>query len=203
MDFWTPFTLLLKTKGRRGKLMLIITCHFLSSSPFYGEPVVLYLFTRYQLGWDAGGFGIFSMYKMISQTLGVFFAMGVLSSWLGLSDPLLGIFGSLSQLISCFIYAFARTSTMMYTAAAVDILNGVMSVVARSMASKLVSAEEQGKLHSLFAISDTINPIVSNVIYGSLYRATLDLLPGAFFILSAADTVPPLLVFVYLIYSKF
>jgi MFS-type transporter involved in bile tolerance (Atg22 family) len=142
------------------------------------------------------------MVKAVSQTAGVFLAMGLLSTWLRISDPVLGSLGSISQLCSCFIYAFAKTNTMIYTAAGIDILNGVMAVVARSIASKLVSSGEQGKLHSLFAVSDTINPIVSNVIFGSLYRTTLDVLPGAFFLLSAADTIPPLIIFLYFIYFK-
>ena len=122
--------------------------------------------------------------------------MGILRSYLHISDPVLGILGSVSQIGSCFIYAFAKTDALMYTAAAVDILNGAMSVVARSMATKLVESEEQGKLHSLFAISDTINSLLLSFIYTNFYRETFDLLPGAFFLLSASNAVLPLLVFI-------
>jgi PCFT/HCP family folate transporter-like MFS transporter 1/3 len=200
--FWTPFSDLLRPKTRRPKLLLLILCNFLASSPYLGEQVVLYLFKRYQVGWSAGDYGLFSMVKALAQMFGTFFAMGFLSAWLRVSDPLLGSIASMSQLGSRFIYAFATTNVLMYCGAGVDILNGVMSAVARSMGSKMVSAEEQGSLHSLFAISDTVDTILSNLVYGTVYRATLEVLPGAFFLLSAADTIPPFGIFLYFMYAS-
>jgi len=177
--------------------------YILAASPFHGEAVVLYLFSRRQIGWDAGSYGLFFMVKTLSQAAGVFFAMSVLTAWLRMCDPILGAISSVSQLASCVIYAFAKTSGVMYTAAGIDVLNGAMGVASRSMASKLFGLDEQGKLHSLFSISDAINPVISNAIYGGLYRATLDFLPGAFFLLSGADTIPPLLIFIFFIFVKF
>jgi len=46
--------------------------------------------------------------------LGVILSMGILSYYFKLSDPVVGFVSGISQFSSCFLYAFATTSLMMY-----------------------------------------------------------------------------------------
>jgi hypothetical protein len=86
---------------------------------------------------------------------------------------------------------------MMYLAGSVDVLNRAMPVVARAMGSKTVGMEEQGSLQSILAVSDSICPVISNVVYTTVYGKTLDVLPGAFFLISATTTILPCAVFIF------
>jgi PCFT/HCP family folate transporter-like MFS transporter 1/3 len=149
------------------------------------------------LDWDAGSFGVFSMFKTISLTTGIFISMGVLSYLMSTRDSVIGILGSLSHVASCIVFAFVGSSGMMYLAGSVDVLNRAMPVVARAMGSKIVGMEEQGTLQSLLAVSDSICPVISNVVYTTVYGMTLDVLPGAFFLISAATTMLPFVVFIF------
>jgi PCFT/HCP family folate transporter-like MFS transporter 1/3 len=155
---------------RRTQLILIFISYFLVTVPIYGEPSVLYLFSRYMLDWDAGSFGVFSMFKTISLTTGIFISMGVLSYLMSTRDSVIGILGSLSHVASCIVFAFVGSSGMMYLAGSVDVLNRAMPVVARAMGSKIVGMEEQGTLQSLLAVSDSICPVISNVVYTGSYH---------------------------------
>lgn len=77
----------------------------------------------------------------------------------------------------------------------VDILNGTMIIAARTMLSKITPITEMGKINSFIAVIDSTTPLWGNPIYSAIYNKTLDNFPGAFFILSAALTIPPFLLF--------
>lgn len=73
--------------------------------------------------------------------------------------------------------------------------NGTSFIAMRSIASKLVASDELGKVNSLFGVAEALMPLVYGPMYTSLYSATLSTLPGAFFLLGGALTVPAVIIF--------
>lgn len=65
----------------------------------------------------------------------------------------------------------------------------------RSMATKLVSKDELGKVNSLFGVAEALMPVVYAPMYSTLYAATLKVFPGAFYVLGSAITVLAVLIF--------
>lgn len=81
------------------------------------------------------------------------------------------------------------------TAPIVEILNGTSFIAMRSIASKLVSSDELGKVNSLFGVAEALVPLIYSPLYAAVYAATMDTLPGAFFLLGGAMTVPAVIIF--------
>lgn len=117
------------------------------------------------------------------------------SKFLKLDDALLGMISSLSKVASCFVYAFAPTPSIFYLGAIVEMLNGTSFIAMRSIMSKLVPSEELGKINSLFGVSEALMPLVYGPMYSFVYRSTIKILPGAFFLLGGFLTLPAVFIF--------
>lgn len=74
-------------------------------------------------------------------------------------------------------------------------MNGTIGVVVRSMLSKLVAANEVGKLFALLGVIDSLLPLVMMPTYALVYRSTVTFFAGAFFFLSAGITLPAEFIF--------
>lgn len=96
-----------------------------------------------------------------------------------------------------------------------EILNGTSFIAMRSIASKLVPSDElgafittnhnhiitnidsllPGKLNSLFGACEALMPLLYGPMYSATYAATINSMPGAFFILGGVLTVPAVIIF--------
>lgn len=68
----------------------------------------------------------------------------------------------------------------------------------RSIATKLVESDELGKVNSLFGVAEALMPLVYAPMYASLYQATIETLPGAFFLVGGALTTPAVIIFLWM-----
>lgn len=73
--------------------------------------------------------------------------------------------------------------------------NGTTFIAMRSIISKLVSADELGKINSLFGVSEALMPLMYGPMYSMIYKMTIDYLPGAFFLFGGILTIPAVLIF--------
>jgi len=121
--------------------------------------------------------------------------MFVLSKGLKISDPLLGFIAGLSQIGGSTLYAFASSALAMYLASGIDLMNGTIGVVVRSMLSKNVSSNEIGKLFALLGVLESLLPVGMVPLYAITYRNTVATFAGGFFLLSVAITVPAEIIF--------
>jgi len=81
------------------------------------------------------------------------------------------------------------------SAPVIDMMNGTMIVVNKSILSKLVAQEEVGNLFAFVGVVDSVSPLILVPIYNILYKATFETLPGTFYLLSAGLTIPAFIVF--------
>lgn len=123
------------------------------------------------------------------------FSVGVFSHKLQIEDSLIGVMSSLSKILSSFVYAFAQTDWQIYLGPIVEILNGTSFIAMRSIASKLVTSDELGKVNSLFGVAEALVPLIYSPLYAYVYASTLNVLPGAFFLMGGAMTVPAVVIF--------
>lgn len=87
-----------------------------------------------------------------SITIGTLFSVGVFSHLLKIDDAIIGVFSSMSKIISSFVYAFAANTWQLYMGPIAEILNGTSFIAMRSIASKLVQSDELVKLFKLYEI---------------------------------------------------
>ncbi|KAL1488422.1 hypothetical protein ABEB36_014895 [Hypothenemus hampei] len=181
--------------NRKMKVMLLMLVVMVVIGPMHGEMNVAYLFTRYRFNWDEVDFSIFSTYSMITNLIGTAVSVGVFSHLLKIDDAIIGIYSSMSKILSSFVYGFARTAWVFYLGAIVEILNGTSFIAMRSIASKLVPSDELGKLNSLFGACEALMPLLYGPMYSATYAATINTMPGVFFILGGILTVPAVIIF--------
>lgn len=147
---------------------------------------------------------------------GVVLSMGILSKLAKLSDPVVGFIAGLSQLSGSMMYAFAYSGLMVYLgeavwdnwlirdfdlfppkASTVDMMNGTMTVIARSMMSKVVDPAETGQLFSLLGVFDALTPLAMNPFYNLLYNRTVETFSGTYHLFSGGLTILPLIVYLW------
>ncbi|GLV35890.1 uncharacterized protein CBL_09892 [Carabus blaptoides fortunei] len=93
------------------------------------------------------------------------------------------------------MYAFAPSPFYLYVASVIGLMSEYQTVPIRSIATKLVSPDDAGKIQSLFGICEALAPSVYGPLYSSVYRATVEVMPGAFYLVGAASLIPTIPVF--------
>lgn len=92
--------------------------------------------------------------------------------------------------------------------------NGTSFIAMRSIASKLVPSDElgkffeffvvqffkevcvlSGKINSLFGVCEALMPLVYGPMYSIVYKETMEVMPGAFFLLGGILTAPAVGIF--------
>ncbi|KAI5645166.1 major facilitator superfamily domain-containing protein [Phthorimaea operculella] len=184
----------------RVSLLLIVVC--VVFGPSHGEFTILYLFARYRFNWDEVQFSMWTTYCIFTSLIGTLFSISLFSNILKLDDTILGIISNTSKIVAAFAYAFAKTNFEIYLAPLLEILNGTSFIAMRSIATKLVSGEEFGKINSLFGLAEATMPLVYGPLYSHVYIATLNILPGAVFLLGAILTLPSIAIFGWLYFEQ-
>ncbi|XP_050342626.1 proton-coupled folate transporter-like [Nymphalis io] len=189
-------------RRRRLRVSLLIVVVCVIFGPLHGEMNVLYLFMRYRFNWDEVQFSMFCTYSIITNLVGTLFSISIFSDFMKLDDTVVGIISCTSKILASLIFAFASTTTEIYIAPLVEIFNGTSFIAMRSIASKLVTSEELGKVNSLFGLAEAMMPLVYGPLYSRVYMATLNVLPGAVFLLGAGMTIPAVAIFGWMYFEQ-
>ncbi|XP_059061433.1 lysosomal proton-coupled steroid conjugate and bile acid symporter SLC46A3-like [Achroia grisella] len=187
-----------KRRIRVCALLIVVSILF---GPMFGEISIMYMSTRYRFSWDEVKFSIFQTYNFVTHTIGTLFSITVFSKQLKWHDSILGIISTVSKIAGSFVYCFAPNEKIFYIAPLVEILNGTSLLALRSIISKTVAPNELGKVNSVFGLTENIMPLVYVPLYTKVYTATMEVLPGAVFLMSAALTLPAVCVFSWLLYE--
>ncbi|CAK1553438.1 unnamed protein product [Leptosia nina] len=189
-----------EANGRRLRICLILVVVCLSFGPLWGELSILYIFARYRFNWDEVKYSIYSTFSFVTHSIGTMFSISVFSKKLRADDAVLGMISTSSKMAGALVLAFARNEYEAYAAPLAEILNGTTMIALRSIASKLVSHQELGKVFSLFGVAETLMPLIFAPLYSRIYILTLHVLPGAVFLVSVFVTMPALGIFVWFYY---
>lgn len=180
---------------RRKRVLALLLVLMVCVGPVFGEMAVTYLFTRFQFNWSEVDYSIFSTFGMMTHLVGTSFSVGVFSHLLKMDDALIGIISTMSKILSGFIFAFAVTTWQIYLGPVVQLFSGTAFTAMRSIASKIVSNDELGKINSIFGFVEALMPLMYAPMYTTIYAATLTTLPGAFFIVGSVLTAPAVIIF--------
>ncbi|KAI8428703.1 hypothetical protein MSG28_007409 [Choristoneura fumiferana] len=160
---------------RRLRMIVLLSVVSILFGPIFGELAVLYMSTRYRFGWDELQFSMFQTYNFVTHTLGTVFSLVVFSKALKWHDSVLGIISTVTPLV--------------------EMLNGTSLLAMRSIISKLVASDELGKVNSIFGLTENLMPLLYVPLYTTVYTATMEVLPGAVFLMGATMTTPAVAVF--------
>lgn len=98
-----------------------------------------------------------------------------------LSDILIIIVATLSEIVKFTILMFASHGWQMYLGLAVTIFSGLFGAMCRSILSQVVEKNEIGKVFAFATASESLIGLISSPIFTLVYSATLHVFPGAFF----------------------
>ncbi|XP_047516259.1 solute carrier family 46 member 3-like [Pieris napi] len=186
---------------RRFRVCALLVVVAILFGPMHGELSIMYISTRYRFNWTEVMFSIFQAYNFVAHTIGTIFSIVVFSKYLQWHDSILGIISTLSKIASSFVYCFATNERIFFIGPLVDILNGTALLALRSTVSKTVSADEFGKVNSIFALTENLMPLIYVPLYTKVYTATMEVLPGAVFLMGSAMTLPAVCVFIWLLWE--
>ncbi|XP_050680090.1 proton-coupled folate transporter-like [Leptidea sinapis] len=189
------------SNNRRLRMFVYLAVAAILFGPTHGELAVMYISTRYRFNWDEVKFGIFQAYNFVMHTLGTIISVAIFSKWLRWHDAVLGIFSTISKIASSFVYCFAQNERILYLAPVIDMLNGTSLLAIRSIVSKLVATDELGKVNSIFGLCENLTPLLYIPMYTKVYTSTMEVLPGAVFLVGSAMVLPTLFVFIWLLYE--
>lgn len=116
--------------------------------------------------------------------LGTLLMVGVFSKFLGVSDAMIGIVSTVCTLISKPIYAFAVTTFMFYFGTTVDIFVSTKAIAIKAIISKLIEADELGRIFSVLGILESCAAFVFPSLYSFVYLKTVESFIGAIYFLS-------------------
>ncbi|KAL0892466.1 hypothetical protein ABMA27_015575 [Loxostege sticticalis] len=195
-------TVLMAFKKREGnyriKIILTLLVVGIIYGPNHGERLIVYMFVRYRLKWDAIKYSMYSTYSIVTHSIGALFSISVFSKKLGWHDSALCLISIVSKLVGSVYIAFVQTDLQMFMVPIIEILNATTFTSLRSMASKLVPSHEMGKMNSLFSLVETLGALMFDPTYTALYSKTLEAFSGAVFIYSAFMTLPPICILVWI-----
>ncbi|KAI5645163.1 major facilitator superfamily domain-containing protein [Phthorimaea operculella] len=181
-------------KKREGNLKkhVLITLFIVAIlyGPSHGERIVSYMYLRYKLQWNAVKYSMFSTFSTVIHSLGALFSISVFSKRWGWHDSLLCLISIISKFIGTIYLIFVSNDFMMFLLPIVEILNATTWTSMRSLASKLVSSEEMGKMNSLFSLVETLAAMLFDPVYSGIYRVSVGVFSGAVFVFSAAMILP-------------
>ncbi|XP_050525053.1 uncharacterized protein LOC126896376 isoform X2 [Daktulosphaira vitifoliae] len=178
------------------KIIMIIILYFTVEGPVKGQSSVEYMFTRLKFGWDEVDYSIFSTFSTIINLLGIGIALGIFSKLLDFDDSTIGLIAVTSKLSAGFIFAFATSKFFFYFGVIVEIIFTSSHIIMRSILSKIVPPHEIGQVCSIIAIIQTLVPVIYIPLYSAIYKISMEIFPGFFFIFTSILLIPAF--FIYL-----
>ncbi|CAL8108953.1 unnamed protein product [Orchesella dallaii] len=195
-------TVFFKRSGlqRRWLLLMLLTIS-LRIFALFGYIQNMYLYTRHQFGWDVNQYTEYSVSDSFMAITGGFIMIMTCMKIFKLPDAIIGIMSTIGIIISQFIFAFAVSGWMVYLGASLQMFAGLISIVLRSMISKVVAKEEIARVFTFLACGEASMPMVGVPLYSYVFRHTLTTFPGAMFMLSAGTYLFIIISFIYLHFS--
>uniref|UniRef100_A0A914X6W4 Uncharacterized protein n=1 Tax=Plectus sambesii TaxID=2011161 RepID=A0A914X6W4_9BILA len=105
------------------------------------------------------------------------------TNWLG-KDSILIIGGVFSAAVISILLAFAQDNTILYLCAGLAVFFGASSPGFRTFLPRLVRPEETARLMTAFGVVISLCPIVSSLIFNTIFNATLNVWPGLIFLIA-------------------
>ncbi|KAL4714992.1 hypothetical protein ACJJTC_003143 [Scirpophaga incertulas] len=158
-----------------------------------------YWFTRYKFKFTEVDYSLFLTYSVLVGSVGSFITIYLFSKRWRIEDGVIGVVACLSRVAASLVYAMAPNRTVYFLGPVLDMFSSAGATSLRSMATKLVGADEIGKTSSLISISEAMVPVIYSPVYSKVYLSTLSSFSGAFYLISASLAVPAIAILITLV----
>ncbi|XP_033222301.1 thymic stromal cotransporter homolog [Belonocnema kinseyi] len=166
------------------------------------EKQMSFLYTTLIFKWNVANFSTFRTFQSTLYVIAMLLGVPLMSKFLKLRDTSIIVIGTLSHAGARVIFSLAKIPELFYFGSLVGALGPIVAPVLRSMISKVVPAEERGKIFSILSVFDNAVPLFSGVLYSQLYNATIDTMPYSIYWLTAASQIAVLLLVLIIHFSN-
>ncbi|KAH3891834.1 proton-coupled folate transporter-like [Dreissena polymorpha] len=178
------------TKNRlhnsRKVILVLFLIALMNQTCKVGETDITLLFvTRSPLNWPKSWYGYLMSIDYAVMGICLIVVLPILSNVLRLPDAAIVIIGLVCKIIRLFWAGFIQESWMVYVSVVIGSFAGMITSSIRSVISKAVDENEQGKVFSLLACAETASKLLGTLIFVSMYGATAYFFPGFTFIIEA------------------
>ncbi|XP_037079420.1 proton-coupled folate transporter-like [Pollicipes pollicipes] len=182
-------------EGRRRRyILMLLASSFVIMLNSSGEMHATYLFVRdAPLAVEDSTYFAYFAYKYGISSAALLIGMPLSRRYFPLSDTALSGLGLTSKILGLIWLGFAVNKAMLFIAPLVMILNTFCIPPIRSMLSKLVEDNEQGRIFSMVMVIESLCSLFGSLVYNSVYPATRRHLHGLVFLLGAASLLVPVL----------
>ncbi|KAF8765127.1 Proton-coupled folate transporter like protein [Argiope bruennichi] len=189
----------LKHRDDQGRLqlwlLLLSSCTIALTYEVYTN--IAYVYTHHMYKWDPKAYSEMWTIFSFSEMMVVLVVTPLLVKVFKLSDPTIGIIGSVSIISKNVFLAFAYDLVLYYFSNITGFLNGLGNLAVRSLISKLVAEDELGRVFSFLATCEAIVPLLAAAIIAKIFNATIKVFPGACYLAATAFLMLPLMTFVW------
>ncbi|CAH1640273.1 unnamed protein product [Spodoptera littoralis] len=181
--------------SRRVQIILIMCAYMFIVGPVLGEVQMTYWFTRYKFKFTEVDYSLYLTYSALVDSVGSFITIYLFCKRWNMDDSIIGVIACLSRIAASVLYAMAPNRTIYFLGPVLDMFSSAGATSLRSIATKLVNADEVGKTSSLISISEALIPVIYSPIYSKVYLLTLSTMPGAFYFISALLAIPAIAIY--------
>ncbi|CAL1295790.1 unnamed protein product [Larinioides sclopetarius] len=216
LDVWVPFSkklgdlfasqnftdglrTCLKRREDQGRLqlwmLLLSSCTIALTYEVYTN--IAYVYTHHMYKWEPKTYSEMWTIFSFSEMVVVLVVTPLLVKVVKLSDPAIGIIGSISIISKNIFLAFAYHLVLYYFSNITGFLNGLGNLAVRSLISKLVAEDELGRVFSFLATCEAIVPLLAAAVIAKIFNATIKVFPGACYLAATVFLMLPLCTFVW------
>ncbi|KAK7471504.1 hypothetical protein BaRGS_00035843 [Batillaria attramentaria] len=164
-----------------------------------GELDILLLFLRREpLGWSQSLYGYFKGVENLLRGLVLILALPLLKRKAHVRDTSLAMAGMVSKIVGLVLLSLATQTWIVFVSGIVGMAQGLPSAGIRSMMSSLVKRNEQGRLFSILAVSESVVAMIAALMFNTIYPHTLHFFPGFCFIMAAIISFIAMCIIIYM-----
>ncbi|KRT81904.1 membrane transporter, partial [Oryctes borbonicus] len=178
-------TTLCKRRPNKRRIYLLILILAMAFYTFQrDEKPMMYLYVQLVLKWTFDEFSNFKTYVSALQGVILLCAVPLLNKVFNWRDTCVMMLGAICHSVARIFYATASVDWLLYVGGTFAAIGPVVAPVIRSTVSKIIPAEERGKIFSILAVADNAVPIISGVLYSQIYNATIHTEPASIYFLT-------------------
>jgi len=174
-----------KRENNRRRVIVILIFLMLLNITIFSDGGIQYLYARKEFKWDEQIYTKFQTCVLIVSGIGAFLVMPLLSFYWKVHDATIGVIATCSKVTSLVVMSLAWNGWVLFLGACLGFLSAFAAIVIRSMLSKCVNKSDLGKIYSLLASLEAAVPLFASPLFTVVYNSTLDIFPGAVFLVQA------------------
>ncbi|CAL8099102.1 unnamed protein product [Orchesella dallaii] len=186
-----------RENGKRTCLILSLLAGFIFMVITAGEMDVAYLFARADpLKWNYQTYSYYFGFKYGLGAVVLVLAMPLFQR-MGVEDSTLAILGIVSRVAALVIYGLSINTYMAFSVPLAAVFSVFTIPATRSLLSKLVNSDEQGKIFAFVAMMEDLCTLSASLIFNSIYPLTRPIMQGLIFLLAAGALIIPIMLMGY------